>query len=418
MSTLAGLPDRNMIPERLRRLGIYEYKGLYYLNKFRALEAAGSDYIRWDFNDAEFALHNFSHEPKQELYDLYAQRAWQLRTKYDRVILFYSGGIDSTVMLRAFVDNNIPIDAVIITGAFSTNARYSEINLAEQKKVALPYLEKLQKEKNIKLNIYCLDIVPAHKGYTEDWVYRSSYNLVPATTAISEFDKDPFVQNILSQGNTVALRGIDKPRLVFEKGKWYMAFLDVTIGGVSSRSDYNKDISNYMLEEFFYWSPDCPELLAKQAHVIAKELESRFTIAQCEQKFTKTSKFDKIGYGELVEPIVYGKYVKQEIGGKRTYFYVPPAFSGVMNTKSWWFFNAKEELAKDNQLFVQGLLTLKDKIDPMHFNKTPTDTSKMEKWAKYCPIDQRLLPTIGERDPLFGTVGCWSPFYYIKDYGV
>ena len=415
---MIGVTDKNMIPERLRRLGIYEYKGLYYLNKYRALEASGSDYITWDFNNTEFGQHNFSKEPKADLYDLYAQRAWQIRQKYDQVVLFFSGGIDSTCMLRTFVDNDIPIDAVIVCGAFSTNAKFAEINVAEQKKVALPYLEKIQKEKNIKLNIYLLDVVDAHKKYTEDWVYRSSYNLVPATTALSEFDNDPFIQNMLHKGNTVGLRGIDKPRLVFENGKWYMAFLDVTIGGVATRSEYSNDITNYLLEEFFYWSPDCCDLLAKQAHTIAKQLEKRFTRKQCEQKFVRTSKFDKIGYGELVEPVVYGKYVKQEIGGKRTYFYVPPAFSGVMNTKSWWFFNANEELKKDNQLFSQGILDLKSTIDPMHFNKTPNEKRKIDEWAKNCPIDQRLLPTIGEPDPLFGTVGCWSPFYYIKDYGV
>lgn len=408
--------DINSIPDRIRRLGVYEYQGKYYLNKFRALEAAGKNYIRWNFNDEAFSKFDFTKEPADDLYELYAQRAWQIRAKYDKVILYYSGGIDSTSMLRAFVDNNVPIDAVIVYGAWSAeNGKFGDINVSEQKRVAIPYLEHIQRTKNIKLNVYFLDVVDAHRQYNEDWIYQNSYNLVPACIAFSHFDQDPFLQEMMMSGNTCTVRGIDKPRLIYENGHWKMSFLDVTLGGVTSYSNY-QDRPYYLLDEFFYWSPDFPELIAKQAHLIARELEAKFTPAECAEKFTRSNKFVKKFYGNLVEPIVYGRYVAQEIGEDRPYFSLPAPMSGPLSHKSWWFFNAQDELRDQNALFAEGILKLKTNIDAMHFNQTPQVQNKIDAWIKNCPIDPRIIPQVGQNDPLFGTVGCWSPDYYIKPY--
>ena len=411
-----SVDDIKKIPDKIRRLGVYKYNGRYYSNKYRALTDAGTNYINWVFNDDEFAKHDFSVEPNEDLYELYAKRAWQIRQKYDKVVIYYSGGIDSTAVLRAFVDNDVPIDAVVVYGAWSANNKFSDINRSEQERVGIPYLKHIEKERNIKLNVHFLDIVPFHQKYNEDWVYNNSYNLVPACSAFSYFDEDPFFQNLMMQGSVCTVRGVDKPRLIFEDNTWKLAFLDVTLGGVTSYSNY-EDRKYYLLDEFFFWTPDYPEIVAKQAHIVARELEKRFTPAECEIKFTRSSKFDKIGFGNLVEPIVYGKYIQQKVGEERPYYYVPPAFSGVMNPKSWWFFNGKNELVKDNQLFVEGILQLQNTIDPMHFNKTPDDQSKIDIFHKNCPIDERLLIAAGKRDPLFGTVGCWSPDYFIKKYG-
>jgi hypothetical protein len=411
---MLGVSDKNLIPETFRRKGVYVYNGMYYLNKYRALTAAGSNHIRWDFNDELFSHCDFSKEPKTDIYDLYAQRAWQIREKYDKVILFYSGGVDSTAMLRTFVDNDIPIDAVVIHGIFSQKSKYSEYNVAEQKRVAIPLLEKLQKVKNIKLNIHLLDNIDVFKSYAsqEDWTYTGSVNLQPNTNVFKEYSTDKFIKDIMSQGSTIGLRGIDKPRLIFQDNKWYFAFLDST-GWVTSHWDHDKHSSHYLLEEFFFWSPDCLELLAKQAHIIAKELEYRFSPEQCEKKFTRDKRFKASEYNNLVEPIVYGKYITQKIGEKRPYFYLKSGPSTIYMSKNRWFFAAKEEFKKQHQLFAEGIKNIKSTIDPMHFNQAPAN---LNEWKNYGFVDQTLLPTAGERDPLFGTVGCWSPLYYIKDY--
>ena len=111
----------NDIPKRAKKAGFYEYNGKYYINKFQALEAAGTDYVTWHFNDEEFGKFDWSKEPDDDLYDMYAQRAWQLRQKYDKIVIYFSGGIDSLTVLRTFVNNSIPIDAVVLWGMFNHN---------------------------------------------------------------------------------------------------------------------------------------------------------------------------------------------------------------------------------------------------------------------------------------------------------
>jgi len=404
------------IPKRIRRLGIYKFNNRYYTNKFRALTEASKYNIDWVFNDDEFGKHNFSQEPKEDLYELYAKRAWQLRQKYDKVVIYFSGGIDSTTVLRSFVDNNIPIDAVVVYGAWGArSSKYGKANVVEQEVVAFEYLKYVEKEKNIKFNIHLLDTTPYHDKYNEDWMYNNSYNLAPAVSAFSYFDEEPFFQNLMMQGSVCTVRGIDKPRLIFENGEWKTAFLDVTLGGVTSYSNY-QDRKYYLLDEFFFWTPDMPEIVAKQCHMIARELESRFTPKQCEEKFTRLNKFSKISYGNLVEPIIYGKYVKQEIGGERPYFFCPPAKFGLINERNYWFFNVKDKLGKSNDLFAEGIAKLKQTIDPMHFNKVTSDQTLIDDLHKAIVPKKELILTKDTRDPLMGTVGCWSPDYFIKPY--
>jgi len=250
---MQGVTNKNLIPENLRRMGIYEYAGHYYTNKFRALKAAGTDHVNYDFNNEQFSRVDWTVEPDEDLYALYAERAWQIRSQYEKVIIYYSGGIDSTVVLRSFVDNNIPIDAVVINGIFDTSTNYKDTNIAEQTRVALPYLEELQREKNIKLPIYWYDTLEAHKlAFNDpDWQWKTVSQLCPATIANHQFHSDPYIQTLMSKGNTIAVKGIDKPRVLYENGKWYWGFLDVSIGGCVQREE-EEFLGNYILEEFFY----------------------------------------------------------------------------------------------------------------------------------------------------------------------
>ena len=414
MSIINGISDKKLIPKHNQKFGLYKHNNLYYTNKFRALAVAGSDYITWDYRDDEWKNTDFTDEPVQDLYDIYAARAWQLRQKYDNIILLYSGGIDSTVMLRAFVDNNVPIDCIIVN-VLDKTATYSDLADAEQIRVAFPYIKQLEQEKNIKLPVVFQSIIDDHRNWNEDWMFSGSCNLQPNAVAATHSHQGSKIKKILNKGTTAAIKGNDKPRLVYENGKWYVAFLDVAVGaGGNYENMYD---TNFLEEEWFYWDPDASDIIKKQAHIIIDEFEKHFTSEDCEKKFPRNNKFDKVGYGNLIEPIIYGKYLRQEIGSDRTYFYLPPSFSQVIGTRSWWFFNAKDEFKKENELFSWGINKLKQTIDPMHFNKTKGSQHDIDELLKHCPIDPDIIPIVGDTTPLFGTVGCWSPFYYVRDYG-
>ena len=403
------------IPDKIKRLGVYEINGEFFTSKYKALEKSGENDINWNFNNEEFSQVDWTTEPTEDLYELYAERARQLRAKYDKVIIYFSGGIDSICVLRAFIDNNIPIDSIIVYGAWSIDLKVQSLCNVEQKNVAIPYLKMLEREKNIRLPVYLLDTVPWHQKYNEDWIYQNSYNLTPQCTAYSWFDQDPYVQDIVMQGKTCVVRGCDKPRLIYKDGKWHYAFLDVVLTGATSASNF-KDNTFNTTTEFFFWSPDCPKLLRKQAHLVTRKLESTFSREECEKRFTHDSSFNQHQYYNIIEPIVYGKYVMQNLGEEKPYFYLPKAWCTSVNHKDFWFFKAKNELKDENELYVKGIQTLKQKINSKHFNKVPDDIVSLKKWAKESAIDQRIIPTIGKNDPLFGTKGCFSPFYFVKNY--
>lgn len=407
------MKDIQLIPEKIRRLGVYEYKGEYFTSKYKALQKSKKDPVNWNFNNDDFANHDWTVEPNDDLYELYAERARQLRAKYDKIIIYFSGGIDSICVLRAFVDNDIPIDSVIVYGAWSIDLKLQNLCNVEQKNVAIPYLKMIEKEKGIKLPVYLLDTVEWHTKYNEDWIYQNSYNLTPQCTAYSWFDQDPYVQEIVMKGKTCVIRGCDKPRLVFKDDKWYYTFLDVVLTGATSASNFQDKTFN-TTTEFFFWSPDCPKLLSKQAHLVAKKLESTFTKEQCRKKFTYDNTFNQHEYYNIVEPIVYGKYVMQAMGEEKPYFYLPKAWCTSVNHKDFWFFKLKNELTKDNEMYVKGINKIKETVDPIHFNKVPNDKKSFDRWIKTSGVDHRIIPNLGEKDPLFGTVGCYSPFYFVK----
>ena len=67
----------------------------------------------WDFNESVFSSYDWTVEPNESIADLYRQRAQQLRDKYDYIVLMFSGGADSTTVLRSFLDNDIKLDEAV-----------------------------------------------------------------------------------------------------------------------------------------------------------------------------------------------------------------------------------------------------------------------------------------------------------------
>ena len=66
-------------------LGYYEITdkpGLRFENKIQALQSCNDiSQIKWVFQDKQFASINWENEPKEDLYELYRQRAMSLRLK-------------------------------------------------------------------------------------------------------------------------------------------------------------------------------------------------------------------------------------------------------------------------------------------------------------------------------------------------
>ena len=98
------------------RLGYYLVGWKKFYNKTLALmESNKTGYeVKWVFNDDVYGKIDWTIPIEEPLLEIYKRRAQQLREKYDYLMLYFSGGADSAVILRTFVENNIFLDEIVL----------------------------------------------------------------------------------------------------------------------------------------------------------------------------------------------------------------------------------------------------------------------------------------------------------------
>jgi len=249
--------------------GYWSTNGKIFDIKINALveaSKAGTE-LEFHYNDAQWDKADWSKEPTESLYDLYAKRAHQLRKKYKTLILRFSGGSDSTNILKVFIENNIKIDAIVVNEFYELSGvdRASHPGSWEKLEIALPFLDKIQKDgvefERYELDIsrYFLDI-----GQSPDWIYKiNAPRLRLVEIAAPRSAKHPALAKY-DRPDTCIVSGIDKPWVWCKNDKiWYFSMSDlapVLVDPVHSK----------MVQEPFYWTADMPELVIKQCHVVKK----------------------------------------------------------------------------------------------------------------------------------------------------
>jgi len=233
--------------------------------------------IYWFYHEDIFAQVDRVTLGKTSLDFFYQQRALQLRNSYDYLILNYSGGSDSHNILMTFINNNIKLDQITVRLPFSAlnnNVhkpnqndtsqfnRYSEWNFTIK-----PMLEWVSaNHPNIKIVLLDWLDESAINSLKEDSFTdpRGGYFLGSMLRS-ANFAVDPGERKMLDKEKSVALLwGIDKPRLVSsgtEIGdKVYMSLKDKPMV-ISSPTIHNPNGT-----EYFYWSPEMPELAWEMAY--------------------------------------------------------------------------------------------------------------------------------------------------------
>jgi hypothetical protein len=269
--------------EKNSKLGAYHVStySLPIYNKLQALELAqktGGN-IRWNFNDLVYGQINWQQEPAVNIDMLYLMRARQLRDQYDHLVLNFSGGSDSTNILYAFLKNNIHIDEIIVRHPESglknvttnTQNKDSTNQISEFDYAVIPRLKWVADNfPNIKITIHDYFESMINEHIDDTWIYAAReffhpgvikrYSNLSMRSQLTMYDK----------GKTVGvIYGIDKPKLEYHNGKYYAYFLDICPNVVVSEvADYTN-----ITTELFYWTPDLPEIVVKQAHMIRRWLE-------------------------------------------------------------------------------------------------------------------------------------------------
>lgn len=244
-----------------------------FLNKVKAVEywKQSKQDIHYYYHDDVYSKINWAIEPPSTLDFYYKEQAQRLRDEYDYVVLFYSGGYDSTNILETFYYNNIKLDKIVCVGAFKQDSRsgVDENHNGEIYHNAIPYITELGLEKITQLYDYTDYFTNISNfsvyEYGEQWVE----NVGPWYSPHNWFWKDIHkyvVPKHMEDKKVALIWGKDKPNLVIRNGYSGFYFTDVaslSYGGISSEPS-NIDRIN------FYWDPKSPLILIKQLHQLKK----------------------------------------------------------------------------------------------------------------------------------------------------
>ena len=376
--------------EQNHKLGFYQFGKQKFYNKVMALMAAteNNQFPEWNFNRDVFDSVDWTVEPTPSLRDLYRIRAQQLREKYDYIRLEFSGGGDSTTALYSFVSNGIHLDEVIFRYPRTGEKNVSddpfnykpENTLSEFRYAAQPILNWLSKQcPNTKIVIHDYAENMLNHTYEEDWIFNTKDYFQPGHC----FKHDPIGlkdhQLLADQGKRICmLYGVDKPKICIKDQKWYLYFMDVMANHSNgSVGDYDN-----MSNEYFFWSPDLPELICKQAHVVINWFNlaaNQHTQYLC--RWPNYSYTQRTAYEHIIKPLIYPDY-------DPTTFQTSKPSNSFYNEMDHWFYTNFQDTPQ-YQRWQAGLKLLVDKIDSKYFNY------EMQK-----PV---------------GFIGFLSPFYYIGD---
>lgn len=308
-------------------------KGVYYQvgevvtsSKIHALQTATTQKlpVRWNFFDQEFDSVQWNIAPLNlNLIELYRKRAKELRDSYKYLIFWYSGGSDSWTALRAFIDQNIFPDEILVSvpkkfidadlTSLTHFDRSSENTLAEWKFQIEPNLIWIKQHcPQIKITINDWSEKLINDLPIDSWHAHSGlYNF----QTMSKFDTAPHIAQEHSKyserGSVGIITGQDKPQVTILDNKFYLYFIDI-LAGISPQKD------GQTLERF-YWSSSCIDILRAQSWLLYEYFLTHpgmiATIEIPRKKFE-----NKIVYDDLVRNIVYRQWT--ETNSKSPFFYV------------------------------------------------------------------------------------------------
>ena len=229
----------------------------------------------WDFNRKIFDSIEWAKEPDISLEELYRMRARQIRENYDHVVIMYSGGSDSHNILSYWIDAGLKIDEIACYVNNQGSNNKEDLQNSEIFKVVLPHIESLKK-RGIEFNFRIIDQsqMEIDAMTVTDAEYSLNHNFSPIHLAKNLFrDNVREWSDMISNGKKLCLVwGCDKPQIFHDGDKLYLQFYDFIDSclGPEIQRRYHQG----WYDEFFYWTPDFPEIVQKQAAIVARFLRT------------------------------------------------------------------------------------------------------------------------------------------------
>jgi hypothetical protein len=343
------------------RLGYYLVGWKKFTHKSLALlESRRTGYeLKWVFNDNVFSSIDWSSPIQESIFELYRRRAVHLREKYDYLVLYYSGGADSMNILDTFIEHDIFLDEIVMQipepvrpslNPHDTSGKnyYAEIEFS-----ATPHLKKYAGKLHPNTKITYQDISkPLLELFNrDDWfdVNPIGTHLTIAVIARQVAQgSDPSILELCDKNYQVGqIVGVDKPLVWFDGEDYYFYFSDLSAMHAPSVSLTPSEVfTKFYHTEFFYWTPDLPQIVIKQAQLIKQFYEANPTL----KEFAKESKKRHVGeYKSILHPIIYMPTVDIEFScGKPS--------SKIVRGIDTWFWEIADKKQINNYMETMGYL--------------------------------------------------------------
>lgn len=238
--------------------------------------------IVWHFNDQEYRAMNWQTSWNLPISEVYRLRAQQLRDKYKYLVLWFSGGADSTIILQSFINNNIHLDEVVVAWPSTTSQGQYTPNTVDKSasnfisewdfaiKPRLEWLAKVSPRTKITVVDFLVDL-PEIEDFEDTWtiVEKSSYYTIKRQRALDKIVTERF--NYHSDG-LACIAGVSPPMIsVINQDYLAVLFMNSWASAGVGKSDI---MSNQVPRnvEYFYWTPDMPEIVREQAHLLRAHL--------------------------------------------------------------------------------------------------------------------------------------------------
>jgi hypothetical protein len=247
----------------------YDENGGIYLNHIDAIKSDKKCSLY--YHDYFYDKVNWKVEPVLSLNHLYKLRAQEIRDKYEYVILFLSGGIDSRNVFESFYNNDIHIDEIVCVGAFSqdvfrgstknnndeifenTNTLLDSVFLPNTKITYIDYTKLFTQP-------YEFEII---KKFGDSWAYHLSYFKSFHLFFWYELQKH---LNIDNSKKTCYVLGVAKTLLGIMNERFFTYFSETDVTDFASCYKMNN-----LTRENFYFAPTeiGADIVKKQAYLMA-----------------------------------------------------------------------------------------------------------------------------------------------------
>lgn len=348
----------------IEKYGYWQVEEQKFLNKVDALHFATTtkSKIKFVYHDNVWKTFDRSLLGKVSLSTLYKERALQLRDKYKHIKLYYSGGSDSHNILMTFINNEIPLDEIIvrwpkplIEGKFykaNTADKTARNYWSEWDFAVKPTLDWL-KSAHPKIKITIID-------YTED---ITSENVEKALSTFNH-TRGGILQGMpkytpFEKQDCCHLFGVDKPMIYYENGNIYMFFSDIATTAVITNCYGEEYLDN---KEMFYWSPDFPILAFEMAYQVGQHFLNNPQKLPYLYGYAIKSKDLKFSKAFLLN---YQSGITKNICYAETWdnrFQADKPESGLRRDKFFWFFTATE-FSEAKNTFVKTVVDLTSGLD-------------------------------------------------------